>query len=210
MRTCANTMRRNASPTRARALEHGLRERTVSCTGARLAQRHEGADDHADQNVCERAPEIGADAAQIARMLAQPADRCVCRSSSALAGSFSTSHGGSAWREPSRISASCLHQRGQAAHIGAQHGDDAEDDQRDQRTTITVSTVTASTLLQLVAHAPDAQPRRQDVHQLVDQQAGQQRRQQMQLQHQRAVRARRGSRRRSRSAWRAGIAACGP
>ena len=46
-------------------------------------------------------------------------------------------------------------------------------------TTMTVSTVTASDLAPVVRHAPDAQPRRQDVHQLVDQQAGQQRRQQM-------------------------------
>ena len=116
-------------------------------------------------------------------------------------GSFSTSHGGSALREPSRISAICFSSAEMLPTSVRSTRDDAQDDQRDEQDHDHGEHGDRQHLAPLVRHAPDAQPRREDVHQLVDQQSGQQRGQQMQHQHQRATRCRRESRRRSRSAW---------
>ena len=157
-------------------------ERTVLGGGARLAQRDECADDHADQDVCECATEIGAHTAQIARMLAQPGDR-------GFAQLFGV--GGHLFDQPRRQRLAravenfreLLHERGHTTDIGTQHRHDAQDDECDQHDHDHSEHSDREHLAPVVRHAPDAKPWREDVHQLVYEQPGEQRRKQMQQQH---------------------------
>jgi hypothetical protein len=54
------------------ALVHHLGQRTACPVGARIAERHQGADDHASEDIGQRASEGAAGAAQLARVFAQP------------------------------------------------------------------------------------------------------------------------------------------